>query len=423
MQVSGIYLTNFRNYKELNLEIDSDISVFYGENAQGKTNILEAVYLCSCLRSHRTSKDLEMISHDETAFEVKIDYKEDDHTGSRESFIQETNQNKKKEVLDFIVGQPDELTPFIENISVSYYESVAGDPERSKNKRIIRHNGIILPRMSELMGLFHAVIFAPEDLMMIKEGPANRRRFVDILISQIRASYFSELGIYNKILIQRNSLLKQIRDGHVERDYEQLIVWDYALAKSAAKIIATRMDFTKKISEIAAKYHKEISSGKEEIYVKYKTISGIGSNDRVEEIENKIMEKLKSMFYEDIERGNTIYGPHRDDLEIALDGDGIRPFASQGQQRTAVLSLKMAELEIIRMETGDTPVLLLDDVMSELDSKRRKMLLSSIGNAQIILTCTDRSHIIEDFLNETPNRTIRYYHVKNGEVSSVGNNE
>lgn len=400
MRVCGVKLNNFRNYKELDLPIDSDISVFYGENAQGKTNILEAVYLCSCLRSHRTSKDTEMISHEGDRFEVLIDYIED--------------SKDLEEPLSI------ESKPFVETISISYYEAVSGDSERIKNKRIIRHNGIVLPRTSELMGLFHAVIFAPEDLMMIKEGPANRRRFVDILISQIRASYFSELGLYNKILMQRNSLLKQIRDNHAEREYDLMAVWDGELAKSAAKIIATRMDFTRKIGEIAEKYHKEISSGKEEIYVKYKTVSGISNNESVIEIEKKLIEKLKTMFNEDVERGSTLCGPHRDDLEISLDGEGIRPFASQGQQRTAVLSLKMAELEIIKMETGDTPVLLLDDVMSELDSKRRKMLLSSIGNAQIILTCTDKSHIAEDFLKETPHRSIRYYHVKNGEVSAVG---
>lgn len=414
MQVCGIQLNNFRNYNELSLKFDSDISVFYGENAQGKTNILEAIYLCSCLRSHRTSKDIEMISHNETDFDVVLNYIDDNQISSYKK-----NNNNNKDDQGFTIMQSNNEEPFVETISVSYYESITGDPNRVKNKRVIKHNGILLPRMSDLMGLFHAVIFAPEDLMMIKEGPATRRRFVDILISQIRASYFSELGNYNKILIQRNSLLKQIRDGRVERDYELLVVWDIALAMSAAKIIATRLDFTKKISEIASKYHKEITSGKEEIYVKYKTISGITINDSVDIIKNKIEEKLKSMFYEDVERGSTIYGPHRDDLEISLDGEGIRPFASQGQQRTAVLSLKMAELEIIKMETGDTPILLLDDVMSELDSTRRKMLLSSIGNAQIILTCTDQSHVVEDFINETPSRTIRYYHVQNGTVSAV----
>ena len=409
MQVKELQLENFRNYKELHLSFDSEISVFYGENAQGKTNILEAIYLCSCLRSHRTSKDVEMISHGGNEFRVELQYIED---SQKEPLSEEPPE------MGYVVGTSPVNEPFVETIAISYYEAVAGDSERLKNRRIIRHNGIVLPKMSDMMGLFHAVIFAPEDLMMIKEGPANRRRFVDILISQIRASYFSELGIYNKILMQRNSLLKQIRDRHSEKDYELVAVWDIALARSAAKIIATRMDFTNKISEIAAKYHKKITSGKEEIYVKYKTIAGISNTDSVERIEKTILEKLKTMFNEDVDRGNTIYGPHRDDLEISLDGEGIRPFASQGQQRTAVLSLKIAELEIIKMETADTPVLLLDDVMSELDEKRRKMLLSSIGDAQILLTCTDKAHITEEFMEETPSRTIHYYNVRQGKVIS-----
>lgn len=397
MQISSIKLTNFRNYRELNLEFDSDINVLYGENAQGKTNILEAIYLCSCLRSHRTSKDSDLISHEADGYEVFMEYYDSENKG---------------------------FTPFfLENIKVKYQEAVPGDPNRTKSKRIISHNGMVLPKISDLMGLFHAVIFAPEDLMLIKEGPANRRRFVDILISQIRVSYFNELCNYNKILAQRNSLLKQMKDGKIERDYEQLVVWDISLAQSASRIIATRMDFTEKIGKIASKYHKEISSGKEEIYVKYKTISGISSKDSVETINNKILEKLKTIYNEDVDRGNTIYGPHRDDLEISLDGTGIKPFASQGQQRTAVLSLKIAELEIIKNETGSTPVLLLDDVMSELDYNRRKLLLSSIGNAQILLTCTDRSHIADNFISGTTNRTIQYFHVENGNVSSVGKNE
>ncbi len=392
MKVLGVFLKNFRNYKELNLSLDADINILFGDNAQGKTNILESIYLCSCLRSHRTSKDTELIKHDSNEYEVKIE------------FIENENRHEN------------EQNNFNQSIQINYYQAITGDPNKIRNKRIIRHNGIFLPKMSEMMGLFHAVIFAPEDLMMIKEGPSTRRRFVDILISQIRASYFSELGTFNKILIQRNCLLKQMRDGKSDKDYKLLEVWDFALSKSASKIIAARIEFTEKIGKIASKYHKEISSGKEEIYVKYKTVSGITPNNEIMEIESILKNKYKTMFYEDIDRGNTQVGPHKDDLEISLDGEGIRPFASQGQQRTAVLSLKIAELEIIKKETGLTPVLLLDDVMSELDLSRRKMLLSSVGDAQIILTCTDKSHVINDFENEEKPRTIRYYKVSEGLV-------
>ncbi|MHB1484524.1 MAG: DNA replication/repair protein RecF [Saccharofermentanales bacterium] len=394
MRVDSIHLLKFRNYTDIQIAIDSDISVFFGENAQGKTNILEAIYLCSCLRSHRTSKDTDMIKHESDEYEVELNYYDYD------------NANKDDE-------------KYIENISVSFYESISGDPGRVKNKRIVKQNGIILERMSEFMGLFNAVIFAPEDLMMIKEGPAIRRRFIDILISQIRASYFNDLLMYNKILIQRNSMLKQMRENRAEKDYEQIVIWDISLAQVAARIITTRNYFVDKISEIASKYHNKISSGKEKLNVKYKTISGITNIDSEIDVNKKILEKLKNIFYEDIERGNTMFGPHRDDIEITLDGEGIKPFSSQGQQRTAVLSLKIAELEIIKNETGNTPVLLLDDVMSELDSKRRKMLLSSIGDAQIILTTTDQSHVGKDFLKNSPGKSIHYYEVKNGQVISL----
>lgn len=395
MRVNAIHLLRFRNHSDTQIGIDSDISVFFGENAQGKTNILEAIYICSCLRSHRTSKDTDMIKHGSDDYEIELDYYD----------YEQKNKNNDD-------------NRYIEKISVSFYESVAGDPGRIKNKRIVRQNGIILDKMSEFMGLFNAVIFAPEDLMMIKEGPAIRRRFIDILISQIRASYFNDLLMYNKILAQRNSMLKQMRENRIEKDYEQIIIWDISLSQVAARIITTRNYFVDKISEIAAKYHKKISSGKEELNVKYKTISGISNTDSEIDVKNKIMEKLKNIFYEDIERGNTTVGPHRDDLEITLDGEGIKPFSSQGQQRTAVLSLKIAELEVIKIETGNTPVLLLDDVMSELDSKRRKMLLSSIGDAQIILTTTDQSHVGKDIIKNSPGRSIHYYEVKNGQVIS-----
>ncbi len=390
MKISKLELENFRNYDNLTLQFDSDVSVLYGENGQGKTNILEAVYLCSCLRSHRTSKDTDLIFHDKDEYRISLEYFDDDTAG---------------------------ITPlFMENISIVYQEANIKDPGRLKNRRILKHNDMALSKASDVLGLFNAVIFAPEDLYMIKEGPSTRRRFVDILISQIRPMYFNELNIFQRILSQRNSLLKQMRDRQIDRDYGQLAVWDISLAGTCAKIISTRIDFTKKICEIASRCHREISSGKEEIYVKYKTISGIDMNNSVEEIKDIIFEKLKTNFYEDIEKGNTTYGPHRDDLEITINGEIIRSFASQGQQRTAVLALKIAELEIIRSETGSYPVLLLDDVMSELDEKRRKTLLKSIGDAQVILTCTVKAHVAHEFLEENPGRTIKYYEVDAGRI-------
>ncbi len=391
MVIRELQLTHFRNYRDLKLTFDSDISVLYGQNAQGKTNILEAIYLCSCLRSHRTSRDMDLIAHSESDYGVYLEYCEPD---------------------------PSRIEPtFTESLSVTFYDAVAKDPARQKSRRVMKHNGIALSRMGDMIGLFNAVIFAPEDLNIIKEGPSARRRYMDILISQIRASYFNELTIYQKVLMQRNALLKQMRDGMSLRDYELLYSWDCALAESASKIMSTRADFAAKICKNASKHHSDMSSGKEMIDVKYRTMAGISLDGSLDDIRKGILDKLKGNFSEDVERGSTGSGCHRDDLEITIDGEPIRVFASQGQQRTAVLALKIAELEIICQETGSMPVLLLDDVMSELDETRRGQLLASIGSAQVILTCTDKSHAAQDFLSRSPGRTVRYYHVLDGSIS------
>ncbi len=393
MNIIGIGLRNFRNYEDISIDFGSDVSVLFGENGQGKTNILEAVYLCSCLRSHRTSKDSDLINRDENFYNININFFE-----------------KKDEK-----GKP----LFIENIDILYSENDNGNSLIKKGGRILKYNESKVEKNSEIIGLFNSVIFAPEDLYIIKDGPSARRRFLDLMISQIRVSYFKELNKFQKILLQRNALLKQMRDGKSDRNYDQIIIWDIAYAASCSKIIKTRMYFIEKINEIASNCHRNISYGKEDISVKYKTISGIDFNTSEQDINNLIFNKLKTMFYEDIEKGNTAIGPHRDDMEITINGELIRSFASQGQQRTAVLSLKIAELEIIKNETGRCPVLLLDDVMSELDKKRRKTLLESVGEAQIILTCTDKSHIEEDFLSDNKHRDIKFFEVQNGKILSV----
>ncbi len=393
MYVRSIKLSNFRNYRELELDFDSDTIVLFGRNAQGKTNILEAIYICSCLRSHRTYKDSELITHGENEYSIYLEFLEPDGFGSRNDFTEE--------------------------ISVMFYDAVLKDPARDKARRVMRHNGMLVNKTTDIVGVFNAVIFAPEDLNLIKEGPAIRRRYLDILISQIRASYFNELIIYQKTLAQRNTQLKRMRDGIVASDHGNIEVWDMALAASAAKIIMTRSDFTSKIDERASKHHSVMSSEKEVISVRYKTIPGISFDKGLEELQLIIFNKLKNNFYEDIDRGSTSIGPHRDDLELLIDGTSVRSFASQGQQRTAVLALKIAELEIIAEETGSMPVLLLDDVMSELDETRRKQLLSSIGMAQVILTCTDAAHAAPEFVQMNPQRKVRYYEVSEGSVLPV----
>lgn len=381
MYIKSIQIENFRNYGRLDLQVEPSINVLYGENAQGKTNIIEAIYLCTCARSHRTSKDKEMILHGQKQYKVSI--------------VLASQRMTDHNAYD-------------EKLSITYFEASDMPSEIIKAKRLIEYNEVPLERLSDLMGIFHAVVFAPEDLLLIKEGPSVRRRYMDLLISQVRPCYFHDLVTYTKILQQRNQtlkLLRQKKSSHLLDSSEngEIEIWDYPLSEVATRIIVERILFSKRISAIASQKHEQISGGKEKLFVKYRTVPSLLSEDvlqnpeeKKEKIESILLERFKNTHQEDYERGTTGSGPHRDDLELSLDGDGLRAFASQGQQRSAALALKLAELQIIMEETGEMPVLLLDDVFSELDSRRRSCLLSNIENAQVFITCTDRSFILQE---------------------------
>jgi DNA replication and repair protein RecF len=402
MQIRQIELNQFRNYEKQVIDISPGINVFFGGNAQGKTNILEAVYLCACARSHRTSRDSEMIRRQADQYRVRL------------AFI---NQN----------GSEDE-------IEINFLDAVPGDPQKVRAIRIVRHNGCRLEKISDMMGLFHAVIFAPEDLMLVKEGPATRRRYLDLLISQIRPSYFLALQQYMRHLLQRNKLLKDLRDKHRhlpetldEQEILQLDVWNQALAAQAAGLIEQRMAFARRISDLASQAQDKISFGQEKLFIRYRTVNGIKPEMNRDQIQDVYYRKLQNSFIDDFDKGTTGSGPHRDDLELSLDGEGLKPFASQGQQRSAVLSLKLAELAILRQETGEAPVLLLDDVMSELDENRRASLLENIHDAQVFVTCTDARQVVreirrEQMMNENIIENINrfaFYQVAGGQVLSV----
>jgi DNA replication and repair protein RecF len=402
MIVKKIQLNQFRNYEVQEIMASPGINVIYGDNAQGKTNILEAIYLCACARSHRTARDTDLIFHQSGQYAVKVDY--DCLNGSSES------------------------------IEIRYFDAIIGDPQRIRPVRQIYHNGIRLDRISDMMGLFHAVIFAPEDLMLVKEGPSTRRRYLDLLISQVRPSYFIHLQQYARILTQRNKLLKELREQGFGRKKKpdatcalQIDVWNDALAREGATLIRQRQNFCDRIAQIALTAQHKISSGKEELYVKYRTIPGIDTNNSENEIYISYLEKLKTMVCDDIDKGLTAAGPHRDDLELSLDGSGLKPFASQGQQRSAVLALKLAELTILREDTGETPVFLLDDVMSELDESRRTSLLENIQNAQVFVTCTDAEQLVHEISKNSENNKdmtetgLSFYLVEKGQVKARGN--
>jgi len=367
MFLKSIHLENYRNYRRLDVEVGPSINVFFGANAQGKTNIIEAIYLCACARSHRTSKDKELIFRGENQYDISLVISSEKRENNEESVA-----------LSFI------------------------DENGKKAKRTAYHNQVPFEKISDYLGIFHAVIFAPEDLQIVKEGPSVRRRYLDILLSQIKPSYFYNILTYSRILMQRNKTLKNLRQRSklhslTEEEENEIEIWDYSLSEVGGKIIADRIFFSKKIKKIAEEKHAQISNNKEVLKVRYKTISGVIDEEKEKnpyEYEKEIVEiflkKLLDSHQDDYERGITGIGSHRDDLELFLDGENLRVFASQGQQRSAALSLKLAELVILKEETGEMPVLLLDDVFSELDGKRRQCLLENIEEAQIFVTCTDR---------------------------------
>lgn len=425
MRLTSLRLTNFRNYGKLDLSFNDGIHVFYGDNAQGKTNLLEAIFLCTCARSHRTGRDEELILHGENFY--------------------------KSEVV-FLTDRGLE-----EKVSFAYILPEALNSSRSSRK--MAYNDIEVSNISEMIGLFHAVIFAPEDLQIVKGGPGGRRRFLDLLISQTSRLYFRALQRYSQLLLQRNSLLKIIRerannkpassqragkasDGQdlfsegkdILEDketpelppmtiQEELSVWDHALAAEAAHILKKRLDYVEKISDYAGLSLAYLTEANEELSLKYRTIGGISHLQSEEEIAGIFYSRLQRSAEDDVFRGSSSIGPHRDDLDINLNEYPARTYASQGQQRSLVLSLKIAELLLLKELTGERPILLLDDVMSELDSKRREHLLQIVSGHQVFMTGTDKEHMFEndkepaDFSGTETKQSINYYYVKGGKVT------
>ncbi len=344
MHLTELALNNYRNYTRLGLKFNSNRILFIGKNAQGKTNILEAIFLACTGRSHRTSKDNELILWGQESCNLKI-----------------------------IVEK---------KIGLSSIEIILSKKERKK----ININGIPVQRLGQLMGNLNGVIFSPEDLKLVKEGPSERRRFMDMEISQIRPQYFYYLQQYNRILNHRNNLLKEINNKPILEN--TLSIWNGQLAETGAFIIKQRYEFAEKLAEIAKEIHKRISFGVEELNIKYKASVPIKAPE-LKNIEKDFLETLEEYQNEDIRRGNTSIGCHRDDLNFEINGIDVRTFGSQGQQRTVALSLKLSELKLMHKETGEYPVLLLDDVMSELDEDRQKKLFEELGDIQTFVTATD----------------------------------
>lgn len=366
MYVKNIRLINFRNYNNLFLDLNKNINIFIGKNAQGKTNLLEAIFMCAAGKSFRTSRDREIINLNKTQAYVGAEI----NIGETEKFIE----------IKLEIDKP---------------------------KRI-RINKRELKSQKELYSGLNIVIFSPDDLKLIKGGPQERRNFLDIEISQIKPVYNYNLNRYNKILYQRNNLLKL---NKAQQNLEELLeIFDLQLAKIGTDIILERKRYIDELSGIVNAVHKNLTSDNEDLKLYYNTNVEIIEDKH--EMEKKYRENIKKHIKKDIELGSTQVGPHRDDVLISIDNKDLKVYGSQGQQRTAVLALKLSEVELIKKQKGHFPVLLLDDVFSELDMERKKYLIKSIKNMQTIITTTDSIDIKE---MEDLDKSI--YYVENGQIT------
>lgn len=362
MYIQSIEVGNFRNYENAKLEFHPNINILYGDNAQGKTNILESIFVCGTTNSHKGSKDRELI-----------------RIGQEEAHIRMIL--KKREMSHRI------------------------DMHLKKSKaKGIAIDGIPIRKSSELIGLLNVIFFSPEDLSIIKNGPTERRRFINMELCQLDGIYLSELAEYNKVLKQRNKLLKQI----VYQPYlkDTISIWDEKLLEYGIRIICRRRSFTEELGELLQQISEKLTGGKERIAVHYET------DVEPEEFERKLNESLEK----DLKFCSTSVGPHRDDLCFENQEMDLRKYGSQGQQRTCALALKLAEIEIVKQRTGDFPVLLLDDVLSELDRNRQNYLLDSIHDIQTIISCTGLEEFIDSRLT-----LDRIFRVSSGKISEMSN--
>lgn len=341
MTIESIELRNYRNYKELHMEFNQGTNILYGDNAQGKTNILEAVYVCCTSKSHKSAKDRDIIRFDQDESHIKL-------------------QVRKHNVPYRI------------------------DMHLKKNKpKGIAINGVPIRKASELFGIANVVFFSPEDLNIIKNGPSERRRFIDLELCQLNKLYVHSLVQYNKVLLQRNKLLKEL---FLKPEYrETLDVWDMQLVNYGREVIRFRREFIEQMNHMIKGIHRSLSGDREEIEISYEPYAH----------EEKLSQVLAHSRDQDIRQKTTLCGPHRDDISFLVNGIDIRKYGSQGQQRTAALSLKLSELELVRQISRDEPILLLDDVLSELDNGRQNHLLLAIQNIQTMITCTG----LDEFVN------------------------
>lgn len=363
MKVKSVSVLNFRNLSEQTVRLGDGLNIFVGQNAQGKTNLLESIYLCCLGKSPRTDKNSEMINYDKQFARVSV------------------------------------------NFSSRYGDADIGVVVFSNKKKSITVNSVPVLKTGELLGYLNAVYFGPEELRIVKSSPDNRRRFLDVDLSQTDKNYFYTLVNYNKVLSQRNTLIKTTKD--VDALAEMLFVWDTQLARDCAKIVTKRKAFCQRLKQVARDTHFRLSGGKEELELIYTSqVKG----ETMQELRDFAFETFQNNVKRDYDMRYTTFGCQRDDMKFLLNGVDVRDFGSQGQQRTVALALKLAELTVFREMTGDYPILLLDDVLSELDVSRQKQLLTFDENLQIVLTAT---HVEEQLKNSIK---FRCFSIVSGKV-------
>ena len=364
MKVLRLQFENFRNLQNNEIFPCDKVNVIYGDNAQGKTNLLEAIWLFCGGHSFRGSKENELIKFEDNFFKLSMDF----YSCERE-----------------------------QNAEISFHQ----------NKKKIKLNGVEKNSSSYLTEVFSCVVFSPENMTLIKRGPSMRRKFLDGAISQQRIRYAATLAKYNQIINQRNSLLKDIYKHKELKD--TLPIWDDSLALCGAIILKERMDYIKELKKYAQKFHDDISSSKEKLDIEYISNAGVTEEDTIEIITEKLRVAYEKSRKDDYHTGYTNIGPHRDDMEIKINDISAKTFGSQGQQRSAVLSLKLAQAQLLYSKNGEKPVILLDDVLSELDPKRQDFLLNKVDSYQVFVTCCEES-------NKEQLKQGKVFYINNGEV-------
>lgn len=391
MYIEKLKLKNYRNYDEIEVNFDKNINIIYGNNAEGKTNLLESIYMCSTSKSHKNSKENEIIKFNESESHIKIFFKK---------------ENQKEITIDIQLNKD--------------------------KKKGIAVNKVKIEKLTEFLGIFNVIMFAPEDLNIIKEGPSVRRKFIDLEICQIDKLYVISLNNYNKTLNQRNALLKDINTvSNVNKKdlIDMLDTYDEKLVEYGTEIILKRKQNIEKLAKYIKDIHYKISDDKEELIIDYENavvanyVSDIVGTDIIrptvgasfkspDELKKIYIKKLKDTRNIDIKNQYTLVGPHRDDISFKIAENDIRKFGSQGQKKTAAISLKLSELKIIKENINETPVLLLDDVFSELDEMRQKLLVNNLSGVQTIITCTGIKKNIFDLL-----KPDKIFQVKNNQIT------